>query len=247
MEIVEQGARRAKSFRDDYFQKLLPKLRVEGDSLANYTAAFWQKHYGTMTFGPRCFHDGGKLANSVNWPWVDFPPPAVTWKDTGYDTAIFVLEDSPQRFRVALCNIADRERRIAAQLFTLDEGTYTLRLGPDADEDGKFDAVTRTDRVEIKRGSMVWPVLPSKVTMLLELERTADSGPVPPWRPRPDLAIDPWDVMISKEQPAAGDRVTVTVRVHNIGTAPAERVSVLLAGSGSSGGSTTSFMDSARR
>ena len=229
MEIVEREHRRATSSRDSYFDKVVPKLKHAG-STANYAAAWWQKGCGTMTFGQRCFRDGGSLANSVNWPWVDFPPPAVVWKDTGYETGIFVLEDSPQKFRVALCNVAERERRIGVQFFTLDGGFYEMRLGPDADEDGKFDAVDRTDRVAIERGTIVRFDLPRNVTMILELKRDPASGPVPSWRPRPDLGLDPWDIMVSKEQPSPRDRVTVTVRLHNIGSESAEKVAVHLRG-----------------
>lgn len=224
-EIVERGARRATSSRDSYFTDVLERVK-QGGSTANYAAAWWQKRYGTMTFGPRCFHDGGRLANSVNWPWVDFPMPSVVWKNTGYTTGIFVLDDSSQRFAVALANLADRTRSIGAQLFTLDEGDYQLRLGPDVDGDGEFDAVTRTDRVFVERGTIVPVDLPRHVTMLLELTRAPDAGPVPEWRSRPDLGLDPWDVMISKENASPGDEVTVTVRVHNIGTAPAGNVRV---------------------
>ncbi len=229
MGIVEAGCKRAESFRDGYFTNVVPKLKY-GGSTANYAAAFWQKHYGTMTFGNRCFRDGGRLANSVNWPWVDYPPPAVVWKNTGYDTAIFVLEDSPQRFRVELCNVAGSLRRIGAQLFTLDEGVYEMSVGPDADEDGTFDTVASTDRVDIERGSRVLVELPPGVTTLLELRRGPASGPVPPWRPRPDLALDPGDIMVSKEKPSPGDRVTITVQVHNIGAKPAENVMIHLLG-----------------
>jgi hypothetical protein len=229
MDIVRDGSRRARSMGEKYIAEVVPRLEHAG-SLANYAAAWWQKHYGTMTFGPRCFHDGGKLASPVNWPWVDFPPPSVVWKDTGYDTGIFVLEDSPQRFRAELCNVTDQPREIGAQLFTLDEGTYALKLGQDVDEDGAFDSVLRTDRIAIERGSIVRFELLPRVTMLLELTRTPDSGPVPPWRPRPDLGLDPWDVMISKERPEKLEDVTFTVRVHNIGSQPAEGVAITLAG-----------------
>ncbi len=225
--IVERGHRRAVSFRESYFTQVVPKLKYAG-SLANYAAAWWQKHYGTMTFGQRCFRDGGDLANSVNWPWVDYPPPSVVWKETGYQTGIFMLEDGQQRLRVALANLAPQARRIGAQLFTLDEGTYQMQLGPDADEDGKMDALSRSDRVEVERGTTVWFELPRNVTMLLELTRTADSGPAPPWRPRPDLGLDPRDIMISKEHPSPGERVSIKVRVHNIGTKPAAKATVEL-------------------
>ncbi|MGQ9649623.1 MAG: hypothetical protein ACUVXJ_05910 [Phycisphaerae bacterium] len=80
--IVDEGWRRATSFRDKYFSEAVPKVQY-ADSRANYAAAWWQKQYGTMTFGQRCFRNGGHLANSVNWPWVDFPPPSVVWKNTG--------------------------------------------------------------------------------------------------------------------------------------------------------------------
>ena len=74
-DIVAHASRRAVSMRDTYFTKTLESVK-HGGSTANYAAAWWQKGYGTMTFGPRCFHDGGRLANAVNWPWVDFPPRA---------------------------------------------------------------------------------------------------------------------------------------------------------------------------
>ncbi|NLE61035.1 MAG: hypothetical protein GX616_22030 [Planctomycetes bacterium] len=232
--IVDGAWRRATSFRDKYFAEVVPKLQY-ADSLANYAAAWWQKQYGTMTFGQRCFRDGGHLANSVNWPWVDFPPPSVVWKDTGYETAIFVLEDAPQRLRVALCNLGAEGRRIGMQVFTLDEGSYNLRLGPDADEDGLFDAVTTARPAEVERGTKLWFDLPKNVTMLLELARRSDSGPVPPWRPRPDVGLDAWDIMISKSKPLRGESVTFTIRVHNIGSRPAEKVRVRVIGRGGSG------------
>lgn len=232
--IVDEGWRRAVSFREKYFTETVPRLQY-ADSLANYMAAWWQKQYGTMTFGQRCFRDGGHLANSVNWPWVDFPPPSVVWKDTGYETAVFILEDAPQRLRVALCNLGADGRRIGMQVFTLDEGAYNLRLGPDADEDGVFDAVTATRPVEVERGTKIWFALPKDATMLLELARRADSGAVPPWRPRPDLGLDAWDIMVSRSKPRPGESIMFTIRVHNIGSRPAEKVKVRLLGRGDRG------------
>lgn len=227
--LVESAWRRAVSFRDQYFQQVLPDLRVgKGDSLANYAAAFWQKQYGTMTFGNRCFRDGGNLANSVNWPWVDFPPPSVVWKNTGYEVGIFVLADERQLFRVALCNVSDTRKTIAAQLFALDEGCYTVRQGPDLDGDGNLDSVTRREETTIRRGDRIPIPLFPQVSTLVELERRTDSGPVPVWRPRPDLGLDPWDLLVSNPRPAAGEVVAATVRIHNIGTRPAHNFAVTL-------------------
>jgi hypothetical protein len=219
-ELVHRAYERAMGTRKEQFGDVLPDIDIH-NSVSNYAAAFWVKPYGNMTFGNRCFRNVGGCVN-VNWPWVDFPPPAVVWKNTGYETGIFVLEDRPNTLRVSLCNITQQPRQVGAQLFTLNEGRYRLRIGPDLDSDGRFDRVTEQRTVHIARGDIVSIDLEPGVETLVELH-----GDNPPtrWRPRPDLGLDPQDIIVSAA-PAPGKRVDVSVRIHNIGTEPAERFEV---------------------
>lgn len=219
-ELVRRAYERAMGTHKEQFGEVLPDINILS-SVSNYAAAFWLKPYGNITFGNRCFHNIARCVN-VNWPWVDFPPVAAVWKNTGYDTGIFVLEDRPNTFRAALCNVGQQPRRIGAQLFTLNEGPYRLRIGPDADSDGRMDRVVEQRTVPIERGEIVWLELEPGLETLLELR---GNNPPTRWRPRPDLGLDPQDIVVSRP-PTPGEQVDISVRVHNIGTEPAERFAV---------------------
>ena len=154
--------------------------------------------------------------------WVcGWPQMAVSWEGTGYDFAALVLESTPQRLKVLAHNFGP-SRTVTMRIWELARGTYELRVGPDGNRDDAMDKAGVARRVAVDRATRI-PIelMPNELTVI-EL-RQLESRPA---GKRPDLAISHEDVTLS------ADRKTVTVVVHNIGSAPAEGVLVLVEDAG---------------
>lgn len=143
---------------------------------------------------------------------------AVSWEGLGTDYAAFVLEARPRRFRALLYNFRDAPLAGQARFWTLAHGRYRVTLGPDADDDGRADSVTREEVAEVARATALPVVLPPRQVVVLELSLEEELDDI---RLRPDLAV------ATREMRVEGDEVVGIV--HNIGggDAPAFRVALL--------------------
>ena len=144
----------------------------------------------------------------------------ITYADTTKYFAAAVMAADAQGFRILYHSMARDELEIGIVPWELEpSGEYTLRYGPDADEDEKIDSVT-------EERTFVWPqagtpiqirVAP-KTTYLIELDqqrrgRIASKAP--------DPAISAGDIRYNPE------RSLLLVRVHNVGSIPVKNLEVV--------------------
>ena len=144
----------------------------------------------------------------------------ITYVDTTKYFAAAVMAVDSQGFRLLYHSMAPNEREVGILPWELEpNGEYTLRYGPDADNDGKMDALS-------EERTFVWPQagtpirinVKSQTTYLVELEQTK--------RGRiairtPDPAISAGDIRYIPE------RNLLLVRVHNVGSVPVKNVDVV--------------------
>jgi len=159
-----------------------------------------------------------------------YPLQWVSWLGTGGELAAWVLDKAPDRLRVWLVNVGDEPISPIATVWRLQHGTYSVRLGADADEDGQPDGPAETVEAELARGWEL-PVgeLPPRAVMLLEIMQAEALEPI---TERADLAVCDRDLAIDAETGAA------TLTVHNIGGADAGPFSVRVARQGMDGWAT---------
>lgn len=143
---------------------------------------------------------------------------AVSWSGFGTDYAALVHEATPSRFRAAIYNFSSSALDGQARFWSLDDGQYVLRLGPDADGDHHIDAgQTATRKLTIDRGEPLSVHLPSHQVTVIELELLRSHGDA---QDRADLALSPLDTEVS-----AG---IIRGVAHNIGRQSAHAVVLLL-------------------
>ena len=143
-----------------------------------------------------------------------FPQIACSFDNAGYETGVMIVRGDDTRLKVMLCNLRRREAKVTLRTWRLKPGRYELRLGPDANNDGRIDRATVTREVTIaeRRRNPVPLVLPPRRLVIAELRLVK---PLPdPGLACADLAVSPEDLKLSK------DRRTLTVRVHNVGVKP---------------------------
>jgi hypothetical protein len=143
---------------------------------------------------------------------------AVSYEGRGSDFSALVYPTPRNQLRVAIFSFANEPRTAAVRTWRLPHGRYQVRLGPDADDDGALDSVSREAPQRLYRGARVEVVLPPQRLTLLDITPLTI---LPSIFARPDLALS------SLDSSRAADG-TATVRVHNIGSATASQVSVTL-------------------
>jgi hypothetical protein len=149
--------------------------------------------------------------------WVcGWPQMAVSWEQSGYDFAALVLDARPKHLKVLACNFGPK-REVTMRVWELERGAYELRVGPDRNGDDMADE-TSVKRVELDRATRLPLELPANALTVIEL-RQLEARPADK---RPDLALSAEDVQLSP------DRRTVTVTIHNIGSAPAKDAEVVV-------------------
>ena len=143
---------------------------------------------------------------------------AVSWEGFGTDFAALVLEARDDRLKVAVYSFADEPMEGAMRAWRLNNGRYRVAMGPDADDDGEFDApVMDAPQMELQRYSRVPITLqPGQVT-LIEIEQIEELEPIVG---RADLALSPIDTEVVE-----GEVLGV---LHNIGQEGAAVVQISL-------------------
>ena len=149
-----------------------------------------------------------------NWPGL-----AISYTDAGTDLASLVLENRVDRVEVLVYNFEAQRTGVEMRLWQLEPGLYELRVGADAS--GEMGETTSTREVSVRRGTRIEVPLRYGQMQLVRL-RQLEARPEPDLLP--DLAIGRRDVAID---PEAG---SLTVTVHNVGSAPAGTFEVRLTG-----------------
>lgn len=147
---------------------------------------------------------------------------AVTYRGFGRDFAAVVLRVDAARLKVALYNMAPEQKEASVVPWLLDLGAeYSLEAGPDGDQDGRMDQVAETRRFTLEhRGQEVRVRFPARTTWIVDMRRTRAGATTRTLAP--DLALSPEDIRFVAEY----RRIDVTV--HNVGSAAARGIRVLL-------------------
>ncbi len=135
---------------------------------------------------------------------------AVGWSGLGTEYAALVEQAGPLRFRARLYSFGGGILHGAVRFWQLQHGRYLLRLGADADDDGRIDGAATERKLVIRRGERV-AIDVAGGGSVLEVEPLEALEPV---AVRADLALSPLDIVFADD--------TVSGYVHNIGSRPAE-------------------------
>jgi hypothetical protein len=158
---------------------------------------------------------------------MEYPYYAVTWSGTSRDFAAVVTDATRRSLKVLAYNFEPVGRKVELRLWRLEPGKYRMRVGPDMDGDGRHDVEAPEQVVEVKeRGTPVEVELTGRELLLIQLAQVEKGEPAR--QNLPDLALTDGDVEVRPFEPRAGRTVTLLVTVHNIGSAPAEKVTVVL-------------------
>ncbi len=153
------------------------------------------------------------------------PSFAVTWRRVDEDFTALVRRFDDRSLSIWVYSFADAATRPEARFWRLEPGRYELRIGSDADGDGKIDGGSGqgTPFEYRQRLDGVRFDLPPRALLLAEIaqmERFPDSPPR-----LPDLALAARDIQLDGK-PRAGQPCKGRVIVHNIGSADANNVIV---------------------
>ena len=142
---------------------------------------------------------------------------AVSWEGLGTYYAALVLRAKRDALNVLVYNFADRPLEGRMRTWTLDHGTYRLRVGPDQNRDDKMDRAARDETLEVQRATALPLTLPSRTVTVVELRqlRRLDDE-----RLRADLALSPREIRV--------EGGAVRGIAHNIGSRPVESFEVAL-------------------
>ncbi len=152
----------------------------------------------------------------------EFPALQASWKNTGKDIAVFVQDGNNERLEVSLYNFG-KEKKIGLRTWQLGTGLYSVILGTDKNSDGIIDQ--EVSRTNVRLQDSVNDIeldIPSGKNLLLVVEPV---GVVPP-QPvaKSDLAIHTRDMKIEKRN----DGYQASIVIHNIGSANARGINVML-------------------
>jgi len=142
-----------------------------------------------------------------------FPGNVVSWRFAGSDgstagadsVAILLPEATPERFKVIAFNVTDRPVQATLIGAGVTPGQWRLSQGVDADGDDKADAPAASS-ISFEPGAEVALTLPPKQAVVLELALTEAGTPM---AQRPDVGLDPEDVVVSGRGSQRFGRVTV--------------------------------------
>ena len=146
-----------------------------------------------------------------------YPGQAVSWEGFGDDYAAAVMVNRRDRLRVLVYNFRKTPMSGAMRVWRLRHGVYRVRVGPDANRDGKMDRATSTRKLELYKAERVPLTLPARAVTVIEA--TPVKG-LPSIFTRPDLAI------VTRETSYSNGRISGVL--HNIGAAPAKDVKVVV-------------------
>ncbi len=210
-------------------------LRRDPDGLADWCDSFADRLESTMAARTvdldlrdpcanydTCLDDGvlrlmytGGLGYQVGaYPFVQ-----VSWEDVDNDFAALVLDGDKQHLSVLAYTFGNKERTARMVVWHLQPGDYDIEQSDD-----RPGAPVERSRVTLRR----WDSVPVKLTpgVVRRIDvRLVDALPQLA-ATMPDLAVSVDDLLADREAPRPGDAVTLSVTVHNIGSAPAENAEI---------------------
>ena len=164
-----------------------------------------------LEYGSTSYLGGYTRRNKFN------PCRAVSWEGFELNYAALVLDNRPDRLKVAVYNFADTELHGTMRIWNLDHGTYSVGRGIDTRGDFSIDK----DRIETSREIMkadgVGVTLPPREVVIIELNMLERGDTI---QNRADLAITARETIVK-------DTVIEGI-VHNIGAQRIENTVIAL-------------------
>lgn len=162
----------------------------------------------------------GRLGGVALMRNYDFPGNVVSWRFQGSDddtkVAILVPEGTPDHIRILAYNLDEKPITAKMTGWEIDPGEWEIKQGTQ-ERENQAPAYTSSRVTAFERSRSVEITFAPRATTVLEL--TLKQKGTPYWS-RPDLGIDPEDVVI------AGRRITV--KVHSLGAVDAPPAKVVL-------------------
>ena len=153
-----------------------------------------------------------------------FPIYAVSWEDIGRDIAALVCENRTDALELLAYNFNRKPRKVGLRFWRLAPGEYNLRLGVDSDGDDRMDKVLEQRKIRIaERGERIRLSLPPRQVAVLDV-RQSTARDVP--SVLPDIAIVGEEITFHATEPSSGVNADAAIPIHNLGPAPAEKVTV---------------------
>jgi len=169
----------------------------------------------TTQFGPVSLCYTGSYTTRNSWKHYH----AVSYEGfKGTDFAALVSLIRPDALKVSMYNFTDKVLEGRMRVWRLDHGRYTVRVGPDANDDSMLDSVDKQTPAELYRYAPVKLTLPPRRLTLIDITQTEKLDDI---LERADLALSPLDTRLERDG-------TLVVRVHNIGAKTAAGVQVVL-------------------
>lgn len=204
--------------------KIVTRYRSEITNLAinefiNTEGSVWIDRISS--FNPMIQEDrlGGVALTRTN---ILYPQHFVSWKflaPAKYDdVAIFLQSPSDTLIKVIAYNLKDNPVKALMTAWNLKPGNWKIRTGADINDDQLIDGAGIISNVEVERGSDIEIDFKSKGYSIIELSLNDPSEDN--FDLLPDLAIGVEDIKITDK--------TLTVRVHNVGSAasPETRIEI---------------------
>jgi len=149
---------------------------------------------------------------------------AVSYEGLGKDFAALVGPSDEKSLKVRFFNFSKTPTEGRMRVWRLDHGRYKVRVGPDTNDDGVLDRVEKEETMVLHRYSPIALTLPPMRQTIIEAEQVERMDEL---LKRPDLALSPLDTTRFDHSGWQYENL-ITVRVHNIGAAPAENIAVAL-------------------
>ncbi|MEI6914135.1 MAG: hypothetical protein WCL39_03295, partial [Armatimonadota bacterium] len=180
------------------------------DPMSNYATCIDETVLSLMYTGGLVHHVGA-------YPYV-----AATWSGTDHDFCALVLDHGPDYLKALVYSFGSEPQRVGMNVWELDPGVYSVRCGLDTRSEDSIAELKVASEADLLRGSRIDIDLMPGVVHVVEIKKiralTVTS--------RADVAIGPDDLVCSIDSPRPGAEVTLSVVVHNLGTAAASDVSV---------------------
>ncbi|MDB6114719.1 MAG: hypothetical protein JWQ62_1664, partial [Lacunisphaera sp.] len=150
-----------------------------------------------------------------------YPGHAVSWQFTAPakadDVAILVPDATRTAFTVIAYNLSTAPVNAELTGWNVDPGVWEITQGLDTNDDNIADQASETRTAAFERSASVALTFPPRATTVLTFKLKT---PGTPYWSRPDLGLDPEDVIIKGRD--------VSVTVHSLGAVPSPETSVAL-------------------
>ena len=202
-------------------KRVLEKLygeQIEETTLLDYintTGSLWIDRVGV----PYAELQRARLGGVALTRGATLPGHAVSWKfaapATAESVAILIPDATATAFKVIAYNLSTVPVQATMTGWNIDPGDWEITQGIDTNDDDQADLSIETRTAKFERSRSVGFTFAPRATTVLAFKLKATGTPY--WT-RPDLGIDPEDVVVQGRE--------VRVTVHSLGSVPSPETSV---------------------